>query len=81
MFINIFPPVPPTAVPLLMEIDPELPLVVKPVLNSIEPLPLVGPEFAVLRVTIPLHDALPSPLLTKIAPPVDAVLDPAASCM
>jgi hypothetical protein len=55
------PPLPATAVPVPILIEPELPLVVRPELNDNMPLPLVGPDSALRMETVPLHDDFPSP--------------------
>ena len=49
-----------------------------PVLNTSIPLDPDAPEFALRITMLPLVDAVPSPLCTLRAPPVVAVLRPAA---
>jgi hypothetical protein len=60
-----------------MEMDPEVPELVVPELNTSTPLTPFSPAFAVLIVIAPLVLDTPDPESTSIAPPVSVWLMPA----
>ena len=68
------PDFPPVAAPVPMEIEPELPELDVPELNTSTPLTPVAPAFALRIVIAPLELATPAPELTPTAPPVCTVL-------
>ena len=74
----IAPALPLVAAPVPMEIEPLLPELVVPELNTSTPLTPVAPALAVLMLIAPLLLAMPAPLLTPTAPPVWIVLWPDA---
>jgi hypothetical protein len=68
-------------VPVDTAIEPELPLLVVPELNTKAPLIPFAPAFTVPTVMAPLVVAVPAPLLIVTAPPVCTVPAPAVTAM
>jgi hypothetical protein len=65
------PPLPWVAAPVLIVIDPLEPLLAVPVMKEIDPLTPDTPALAVRRTIPPLDVAVPSPVATEMAPPVN----------
>lgn len=59
--------------------DPAFPATTDPELNASCPLAPASPEFADETNSVPLLDAVPSPVLIRVRPPLDDVLRPASS--
>lgn len=72
----MLPLVPLVAAPDPKATKPLLPEIDVPELNVKEPLELHAPAFALMTRTTPLDVAVPSPLKSRIGPPVKAVLHP-----
>ena len=68
------PPFPLVAAPEPIEIDPLLPELLVPELNTSTPLTPVAPAFALRIVIAPLLLVIPAPPTTPTAPPVWIVL-------
>ena len=64
------PPSPADAVPVPIDISPDAPHVVVPVLNISSPLTPATPAFKVRIIIVPLVDFVPNPLIMEIEPPV-----------
>ena len=69
-------PLPRVAAPLPIEIEPLVPELLVPELNTNTPLTPVAPAFALLIVIEPLVLAIPAPVVIPTAPPVCTVLCP-----
>ena len=67
------PPSPADAVPVPIDISPDAPHVVVPVLNISSPLTPFTPAFKVRIIIVPLVDSVPNPLIIEIEPPVAPV--------
>ena len=79
MLKTIFPVRPVTALPVDIFTRPELPLLVVPVLKTMEPLTPVVPASEVLIRTLPLDDIVPCPVDKEIDPPVPPLPRPASN--